>query len=403
MDIKQKTLKSIKTISILAIVISTILFVIAIYSRPLTLNGIDTSLKLQGYIDDKVYRLLDENDTKGVSVVLYEEGKVSFINSYGQVEGEEGLITEETQFSVGGVSDSITALAVMKLVQEGQVELDQPVEMYIKDKEELDRKIIKREVTIRQLLNHTSGLKVRDRNRGAERKEYEAISSVGSSYTYFEDGSYILQRVIEDITDEDFEEYIEDIFKGMNMEDTIIQKDKEFKENKGDDDLEDGLILKTTPKDIGNMLEEILEVENVYEHTTIEEMSHLQYITNSARYLLSNTIGGYGLGFRVEPIFFSDSDICMYIGKESDEWKNIIAFDLENDSGIAILTNEGNGYKVCSEILDYYTDYQFNGTSFTSMYNTRLKKFWKQYVGVVIVASGGIIYVRIKSRKRRKR
>jgi D-alanyl-D-alanine carboxypeptidase len=72
--------------------------------------------------------------------------------AYGEADAEGTPLTRETSFRVGSISKSFIATMILQLVDEGKVELDQPLGAYLPDLP------VGAGVTIRQLLSHMSGI-----------------------------------------------------------------------------------------------------------------------------------------------------------------------------------------------------------------------------------------------------
>ena len=107
------------------------------------------------------------NDTANLLTNVYGETSVQYAISEGDrilVSGNSGkysksenkALTKDTMYGIGSVSKMFTTAAIMKLVDEGKVDLDLPVINYIKDFKMADSEYTK--ITPRMLLNHSSGL-----------------------------------------------------------------------------------------------------------------------------------------------------------------------------------------------------------------------------------------------------
>jgi len=93
--------------------------------------------------------------TPGVSVMVSRNGQTLYHKHKGMADLEHGSpITDSTRIEAGSVSKQFTATAVLMLVQEGKVGLDDDVRKYIPELPAYEKTI-----TVRHLLNHTSGLK----------------------------------------------------------------------------------------------------------------------------------------------------------------------------------------------------------------------------------------------------
>jgi len=102
---------------------------------------------------DKIFAAWDKADTPGLALAVLRDGQVEYSRGYGLAQLEYGVrITPSTVFHVASLSKQFTAFAIQLLVQDGKLALDDPVRKVVP---ELQLPAI----TIRQLLNHTSGLR----------------------------------------------------------------------------------------------------------------------------------------------------------------------------------------------------------------------------------------------------
>ncbi len=107
----------------------------------------------------------------GVSIAIVQDGKVVRAKGYGMANVELSVpATEKTVYQLASVTKTFTAAAIMMLVEEGKLGLDDKISKHLTDLPKAWEN-----VTVRQLLNHTSGIKsytsVRDFFKTA-RKDY---------------------------------------------------------------------------------------------------------------------------------------------------------------------------------------------------------------------------------------
>jgi CubicO group peptidase (beta-lactamase class C family) len=97
---------------------------------------------------------MEKQKIVGLSVGIVKNGVITKAKGYGMANLEHGIAaSENTVYKLGSVSKHMVAVAVMKLVEEGKISLQDPVNRYYKDAPKHWNNI-----TIRHLLNHTSGL-----------------------------------------------------------------------------------------------------------------------------------------------------------------------------------------------------------------------------------------------------
>lgn len=106
-------------------------------------------------VDDAVLFRLKERSIPGAAVVVIKDRKVVKQKGYGLASLEfSAPVTPETVFEIGSVSKQMTAAAIMLLVQDGKVRLDEKISAYLPNTPESWQN-----VTVRHLLTHTSGIK----------------------------------------------------------------------------------------------------------------------------------------------------------------------------------------------------------------------------------------------------
>jgi len=93
----------------------------------------------------------------GVALAVVRDGKAVYLQGYGSSGPGGPPVTPQTPFVLGSVSKAFTALAVVQLAEDGQIDLDQPVVRYLPTFRVGDGADSSR-ITVRQLLNQTSGL-----------------------------------------------------------------------------------------------------------------------------------------------------------------------------------------------------------------------------------------------------
>ncbi|MCB1178146.1 MAG: beta-lactamase family protein, partial [Leptospiraceae bacterium] len=98
-----------------------------------------------------------DTDTKGVSILVFNDKEVLFQKGYGTYK-EDKQVDENTIFKVGSVSKIFTALGIMKLMEKGKLKLDDPLSKHIPEVKFTPRYPESKEPTIRQMLTHHSGI-----------------------------------------------------------------------------------------------------------------------------------------------------------------------------------------------------------------------------------------------------
>jgi CubicO group peptidase (beta-lactamase class C family) len=106
---------------------------------------------IDAYIEGQMRRL----HIPGVSLAIVEGERIVHRRGFGKARPGGETPTPQTPFFIGSVTKSITALAVMQLVEAGKVELDAPVQRYLPWFRVADPQA-SAQMTVRHLLNQTS-------------------------------------------------------------------------------------------------------------------------------------------------------------------------------------------------------------------------------------------------------
>ncbi|MDW8298098.1 MAG: serine hydrolase domain-containing protein [Anaerolineae bacterium] len=114
----------------------------------------DLDTQLNTYLETMLARY----GLAGMSVAVVRDGQVVFSRGYGVRDSESGApATPQTQFSVASITKSMTALAAMRLAEQGKLSLDVPIVEYLPEFTLRNAEHAKT-ITLRQLLSHTSAL-----------------------------------------------------------------------------------------------------------------------------------------------------------------------------------------------------------------------------------------------------
>ncbi|WP_336215971.1 serine hydrolase domain-containing protein [Nonomuraea sp. LPB2021202275-12-8] len=205
----------------LVLVLSLVLAVLAPVAAPASAvvpDGFDPAK-----VDAFVTGYLDRHGLPGAAVAVVRDGEIVHEAGYGE-DSDGGRLTENTRLRIGSVSKSFTAFAVLRLVDEGRVELDAPVKRYLPDFAPSGV------ITVRHLLSHTSGLPnpvivgpARSLEEGADRIGNWSLSTKpGTSYAYSNANYWLAARVVEQVSGQDFNAYLADqVFAPLGMNDTV--------------------------------------------------------------------------------------------------------------------------------------------------------------------------------------
>lgn len=210
------------------------------------LSNDDSELKALAHVDSAMHRFVRRQGVVGASVGIVKDGQLIYAKGFGHTDQQN---EEEVQpyhlFRIGSISKLITAVAVMKLYEEGKLELEDKVfgengllqgGIYDNIK---DHRI--HQIEVRHLLNHTSGWskrsygdpmfiphKISAKMGGPVRPDLDTIIAFilskpipyrpGTYYDYSNFGYALLGKVIEAVSGRSYEAYVkQDILKPLGI------------------------------------------------------------------------------------------------------------------------------------------------------------------------------------------
>lgn len=168
----------------------------------------------------------------GLSLLVIKDGKIVRAEGFGLSNVELQVpVKPETVFQSGSVGKQFTATAVMMLVEEGKIGLDDPLTKYF-----ADAPATWKEVTVRELLSHTAGFGDYPKNFDyrkdwTEDEELKLIESIplayppGTSWAYSNFGYVTLGILIHRVTGEFYGDFLQQrIFQPLGMSTRIISE-----------------------------------------------------------------------------------------------------------------------------------------------------------------------------------
>lgn len=210
------------------------------YRRDLAPSQISTGPEVPELVqfDALMSRFLDEHSVPGAALALVHDGRLVFARGYGYADiAAREPTTAQHLYRIASISKPITAIAILQLVEQGKLSLDDKVfdiltgyEAHLSEGQEPDARLT--DITIRQCLQHTGGW---DRDKSFDAM-FEAVRfakelgvpspagpdevircmlgqpldfTPGEQYAYSNFGYCLLGRVIERLTDEKYEQYVQ--------------------------------------------------------------------------------------------------------------------------------------------------------------------------------------------------
>ena len=188
---------------------------------------------------DEIEALLNKYQEYGMfngTVLVADEGKVLYKNAFGEANKAWGIPNRtDTKFRIGSITKQFTAAIILQLVEEGLIDLDDPITKYLNNypADQGER------VTIHHLLTHTSGIpNYTSLSDFLEftRDPYEPNSFItvfseldlefepGSQFNYSNSGYFLLGVIIEHVTGKPYDEVLNDrLLEPLDLSDTGYQ------------------------------------------------------------------------------------------------------------------------------------------------------------------------------------
>lgn len=347
-------------------------------------NGLLPSILVKGD-SVKSFNLVERMEhynVPGISIAIVENGKIKWAKGYGIANTKDSsVVRANTLFQAGSISKPVAALAALKLVENGSVDLDEDVNIYLKEWNIPENDFTKEEkVTLKRLLTHTAGMTVHGFPGYQQTDTFPSINDVlngngntpkifvdtipGSIWRYSGGGYTVMEKMVEDVSGLPLDEYMsKNILESIGMKNSTYEQPLSSKHHLNASAAydSDGKIIKglwhnypeqaaaglwTTPTDLAKYCIEIQQIlagkENgVLSKETIEKM-------------LTKHKNDWGLGPSIQ--WEQDSLIFRHGGKNAGFTNNLISF-ANRGNAVIVMTNADNGGELIGEILRAVSNY----------------------------------------------
>ena len=323
------------------------------------LRAITTEDTPEAFIEATQNKIADEF-VGNLALVLIEDGEISKEYFY----SIDKPIHKKSVFPVASISKWLTSFGILKLVSNGTLDLDRPIDDYLTRWHLPPSEFDNRNVTIRRLLSHSSGLvddlgysgfAAEENIQTIEESLTQAVDSPysegiarigydpGSQYMYSGAGYTLLQLLIEEVSGQSFQEYMaQEIFEPLEMNySTFVRSEKSnlelvpiYKD--------DGIVrpprkftalaaasLFTCTEDLSKFLKANVSSNPVLSKDIIAQMSLSETFINQTKI--------YGLGPHLYSQDDTQSNIIGHDGSGNNALNTAARIDLESKNGIIIL------------------------------------------------------------------
>ncbi|EJR62554.1 hypothetical protein IIO_02485 [Bacillus cereus VD115] len=194
-------------------------------------------------LDKYIEKFIKEQNIPGASVAIVHHKDVFFAKSWGITGESEKKVTSKTPFAIGSISKSLTALAIVKLIEDKKIKLEDSVQQHLPWFKLKDTQLTSN-ITIQHLLTHTSGINTFE-GLALSDKQLEISTSLkenvmklsnikltappGETYQYSNANYIVLGALIEEVTNETYSSYMEKhVFQPLKMNGAAANKDSAY-------------------------------------------------------------------------------------------------------------------------------------------------------------------------------
>jgi CubicO group peptidase (beta-lactamase class C family) len=326
-----------------------------------------------------VLEIMKKYETPGVSIAVFREFEIEWARGYGVANADTRAPVEPlTLFQAASISKPVAALAALRLVEAGQLDLDRNVNAYLKGWKLPDNELTAaRAVTLRMILSHAAGLTVHgfpgyeagspvptvpqilDGLPPANSEPVRVTVAPATKFQYSGGGTTILQQLLVDVTGIPFCELMrKQVLDPVGMRFSTYEQPLP------------GWLAKyaTAGHDHGKVVKgerhTYPEMAAAGLTTTASDLARFAIAVQRARLGLSSVLSrpeallmttpylpdGFGLGFELFPAGEKDKKYFGH-GGGNRGYRGWLFASLDGGKGIVILTN-GEEWKTVSEIAD---------------------------------------------------
>ena len=310
--------------------------------------------------------LLQQSDVPGLSIALIRNGKLVWSGAFGVSNADTRKpVDANTVFEAASLSKPVFAYAVLKLVDQGKLALDSPLNRYLGNNYDVVNDDRINLITARRVLSHTSGFPNWRDNDGT--KTLLIHFKPGEKFSYSGEGMVYLSKVVSAITGLRFEEFMQEYALrplGMTASSYIWRsrydtlkayrhdllghlagrnQPPDAKEDTAHDDGNAAASLQTTAGDYARFVIALMKGTGL-KKTTWEQMLTPQIRVDST---YPPVAWGLGIGLETMP----EGEYCWHWGDNGNAKAYVTAF-LPDKNAVVYFADGSNGLSFTKELLD---------------------------------------------------
>ncbi|KST64415.1 serine hydrolase domain-containing protein [Mastigocoleus testarum] len=289
----------------------------------------------------------------GLSLAIIRDGKLFWSQGFGVKNlSTKQPVDNQTVFAAASLTKPLFAYAVLKMVERGQLDLDTPLTKYTEKPYISDPRIER--VTVRRVLSHTTGFP-----NWSGSKPVWFKTQPGKKFGYSGEGFLYLQKVVEKITKQPLEKYLQqEILTPLGMNSSSLVWKSAYAKTASHGHNRKGIpkamskpeaavsagSLRTTATDYAQFLIAMMNPGTV-DSPNLTEASLDQMLTPQIK--ISHSID-WGLGWGLET---TSSGRFFWHWGDLGTFKSFTLSSRESNTGIVILTNSQNGLRISEKIV----------------------------------------------------
>jgi CubicO group peptidase (beta-lactamase class C family) len=317
-------------------------------------------------LQTRVPELMKAADVPGLALALIRDAKSYWVHGFGVRDAKTAQpVTEETIFEAASLSKPAFAYGVLKLVDQGKLDLDKPLSTYFpKPYIEGDPRLDK--ITARVVMSHRSGFP----NWRGDGNALTIRFTPGERFSYSGEGFVYLQKVVEQVSGKALNDYMQEaVFGplGMTSSSYVWRGDYDARTATGHDgggepgekykpkEANAAASLHTTAADYARFLEALLEGKGL-KPETLREMEKPQVAVDpectnctdrEPKELSKNLFWGLGVGIQQT----RDGESLWHWG-DNGAFKAYMAVYPKQKMGLVMFANGENGLSIAEEIVE---------------------------------------------------
>lgn len=331
-------------------------------------------------IDTLTPELMKELKVPGVSITLIKNKEIVLSKSFGYADANsKNEVNDKTMFEACSMSKPLFAYLVLKLVEQGKLELDKPLYDYLPEKFICENQDYPKQITTRMILSHTSGLPNWRKGSEENNSPLPIYFKPGTKFQYSGEGIFYLQRVIEHITNQSLENYAkENLFDKLGLTSTSFvwneKFDKQIAAGHNDKGQCNQLIkylhsnaaytLYTTSDEYAKFLIEVMNPKDQKDFS-LSDLMIKEMLTHQVRVDTREVLdrpgrnlglqGFRGLGWAIDSTI--TGDVVYHSGANQTGFRCYSQFNMNDGTGIVIMTNSDNGSELWQKLIKEIGDF----------------------------------------------